>query len=149
MSTRIDCPDGYITFDIQEFNLTEKVASFDYDHTLVKPNHGTFSRNADDWVWLRENIPSILKNLHKEGYSIVIFTNQTKNYKIKQIKNVLETLEIPIRVWIAIDKNLQKPSPFMWNKLNISQTIISLICNYQEKMQSKSAGQVHIFGADH
>ena len=51
MSTRIDCPDGYITFDIQEFNLTEKVASFDYDHTLVKPNHGTFSRNADDWVW--------------------------------------------------------------------------------------------------
>ena len=25
MSTRIDCPDGYITFDIQEFNLTEKV----------------------------------------------------------------------------------------------------------------------------
>jgi len=123
MSTRIDCPDGYITFDIQEFNLTEKVASFDYDHTLVKPNHGTFSRNADDWVWLRENIPSILKNLHKEGYSIVIFTNQTKNYKIKQIKNVLETLEIPIRVWIAIDKNLQKPSPFMWNKLNVSQTI--------------------------
>ena len=80
MSTRIDCPDGYITFDIQEFNLTEKVASFDYDHTLVKPNHGTFSRNADDWVWLRENIPSILKNLHKEGYSIVIFTNKTKNY---------------------------------------------------------------------
>ena len=26
-------------------------------------------------------------------------------------------------MWIAIDKNLQKPSPFMWNKLNISQTI--------------------------
>ena len=84
--------------------MLEQNRALDYDHTLVKPNKGTFSLHKDDWVWLRSQVPSKLKQLHNQGYSIVIFTNQSKSFKIEQIKHT-EILNISIRVYIGISKD--------------------------------------------
>lgn len=114
MVQKINSDNGFITFDIQTFEYREKVAAFDYDHTLVRPNKGTFSLNVDDWVWIRPNVAEVLSNLHNVGHSIVIFTNQSKEFKVEQIKIALSSLDIPIRVYIGVDKRHQKPEKKMW-----------------------------------
>ncbi len=115
--------DGYLTFNINKFNFRKKVAAFDYDHTLVTPKKNTFSLNIDDWKWLRENVPNVLNNLYKKGFCIVIFTNQSKTFKVEQIKLCLSTLNIPIKVYIGIDKNKQKPNNFLWNHFELNKTV--------------------------
>ena len=56
-----------------------KIASFDMDHTLIKPKgKNKFPKSRTDWKWMWDNntVPTKLKQLHKNGYQIVIFTNQ-------------------------------------------------------------------------
>jgi bifunctional polynucleotide phosphatase/kinase len=103
---------------LNKYRFRNKIAAFDYDWTLVKPkSNGTFPKNIDDWEWLRPNVPDILKNYYKNGYSIMVFTNQSKFWKIDQIKLVLDTLKIPIIVAIATDKSEYKPNPQMFNDI--------------------------------
>ena len=76
-----------------KFRFRKKMAAFDYDHTLVKPTSGpVFSQKIDDWQWLRPNVKNVLIGYYQRGYSIVIFTNQSRKFKTAQIKLVLDTL---------------------------------------------------------
>ena len=101
MVNKLHSDEGYINFDILNYEDREKIAAFDYDHTLVKPNKGTFSLNVDDWIWLRSTVVEKILHLYDSGYGIVIFTNQSKEFKIEQIKNVLNTLKIPLKVFFS------------------------------------------------
>lgn len=96
-----------------------KMAAFDYDWTLVCPTNGkTFPTEIDDWKFLYSNIPKILKKYHDEGYMIVIFTNQTKEWKREQVINVMKTLNIPIFIPLGnyqFNKDEGKPSPTIFN----------------------------------
>ena len=40
-------------------------------------------------MYIRENVRQIIQKLYRQGYSIVIFTNQFKKFKSEQIKNAL------------------------------------------------------------
>jgi len=104
-----------------EFNsvqMKSKIAAFDYDWTLVSPKDGkTFPSNVEDWQWLYPNIPDELKRLNDEGFSIVIFTNQSKDWKVLQIQTVAASLEIPIFVVIARQKCDYKPNPILYDVL--------------------------------
>jgi bifunctional polynucleotide phosphatase/kinase len=116
MTSKIESDEGFITFDLGDFKHRPKVASFDYDHTLVVPKKGTFSKSIDDWQWIRPNVPEIVKRFHyKDGFCVVIFTNQSKKIKVDQIKKVLSLLKIPIRVYIGVSTKYKKPSPNMWH----------------------------------
>lgn len=89
----------------------KRIAAFDYDWTLVRPKtSGTFPKNVDDWQWLMPSVPETLAALYKKGFMIVIFTNQSKDWKEQQILKALEPLEIPMFVAIARDKADYKPS---------------------------------------
>lgn len=104
---------------LNNFRHRKKVASFDYDWTLVKPKSGgTFPKDVNDWEWLRKDIPKIIKSYYEKGYSILIFTNQSKVWKVDQIRNVLKTLDIPCYISIATDKQHYKPSKLMFNRYN-------------------------------
>lgn len=108
---------------IGSFRNRMKLACFDYDHTLVKPkNNRVFPINKDDWTWLRPNVPSILKNYYKRGYSIVIITNQSKQFKVEQISYVLSTLKIPCLALIGLTKEQQKPNPYMFGLVRKPKT---------------------------
>jgi bifunctional polynucleotide phosphatase/kinase len=104
-----------------EFNreqMKAKIAAFDYDWTLVSPKDGkTFPSNVEDWQWLYPNIPDELKRLNDEGFSVVIFTNQSKDWKVLQIQTVAASLEIPIFVVIARQKCDYKPNPILYDVL--------------------------------
>jgi bifunctional polynucleotide phosphatase/kinase len=103
-----------MTLNIYNINnpvICNKMASFDYDWTLVNPKGGKiFPSSIDDWQWLYPNIPTIIKQYHDDGYMIVVFSNQSKPWKYEQIQMVMKELNIPLFIVIATDKKLYKPN---------------------------------------
>lgn len=109
-----------LKLNTQNINLKSfsKIASFDYDHTLVRPlENRKFPKDENDYMWLLPTIPDVLQNLYSEGYLVVIFTNQSKEWKKKHITNSLSVLQIPILVMIAFDEKLYKPNKHLFNSL--------------------------------
>ena len=98
------------------FEFRPKMAGFDYDWTLVRPkNELSFPKDENDWEWLYTKIPSVLEQLYKDGYMIVLFTNQSKKWKHNHIKNAITTLKFPVIVVIATEKDDYKPNIEMFN----------------------------------
>lgn len=113
-----------------------KVAAFDFDDTLVTTKSGnTFSRGSDDWKWWHATVPRRLKQLHSEGYVLVIMSNQgavklhsnpktlksdmqsLQKFKGK-VTAVLNTLDLPITMYAATGKDtFRKPRSGMWEQL--------------------------------
>ena len=103
--------------EIKKPRFRSRIAMFDYDWTLVKPKSGgTFPKDIDDWVWLRENVPEVIKKYYQQGFGIYIFTNQSKEWKKTQIQKALETLDIPLTIWIADKKEYYKPDLYLYNE---------------------------------
>ena len=77
------------------------LAIFDFDHTLVKPLDGsTFPRNAADWQWLRPSVPGVLRRF-AETHLVCVVTDQSKPWKLDQIRDALESLGIPALVVVG------------------------------------------------
>lgn len=96
---------------INNASLRSKMAAFDYDWTLVNPQEGkTFPKSLDDWEWFSPNVVRKVCDYYEQGFMIVIFTNQSKPWKVDQIKLVAATLEIPLFIVIATNKNEYKPN---------------------------------------
>lgn len=114
-----------------------KIAAFDLDDTLIKPKKGEnrFVRNTSSHMWWDAAVPSRLKELHNDGYIIVILTNQStislkdnakavqkdtlslKNFK-DQMTNFLSQLDLPISVYAATGNDqYRKPRIGMWTEL--------------------------------
>ncbi len=107
-----------LIYKINEPMIREKMASFDFDWTLVRPKNGkTFPKNIDDWNWLYPNIIDKIKELYNDNYMIVIFTNQSKEWKYEQIKVVAEKLQVPVFISIAYLKEDYKPNRVLYDKL--------------------------------
>jgi len=109
-----DTPD-VVRLTLNNFIFKPKIAAFDYDQTLVKPKStAPFPKDENDWELLHDNIPQIFKYLIDNDYAIVIFTNQSKPWKINHIKNSLSSLNYPLYINCAYKKELHKPNPFMF-----------------------------------
>ena len=103
-------------YTINNAVITEKMASFDYDWTIVNPKDGkTFPSSIDDWEWLYKEVPVKIKKYYEDGYMIVVFTNQSKKWKCDQIQLVMKQLDIPLFLVIARDKSEYKPNPILFN----------------------------------
>ena len=86
-----------VIYKINKPEFRDKVASFDYDWTLVNPKEGkTFPKDINDWEWYSPSVPQKIKEFYENGFMIVIFTNQSKEWKHKQIKIVSRALKVPI-----------------------------------------------------
>ncbi|KAK4551977.1 DNA kinase/phosphatase Pnk1 [Recurvomyces mirabilis] len=113
-----------------------KIAAFDFDDTIVATKSGNrFSKAPDDWRWWHATVPGRLKQLHDDGYAVVIVSNQgavslradTKapkdgmrslnNFKGK-VTAVLNALELPITLYAGTGPDLsRKPRTGMWQQL--------------------------------
>ena len=92
-----------------------KLAIFDFDWTIVKPKEGRkFPKDTDDWQYIRESVPKILQKFAKD-HQIVIITDQSKLWKIDQIKNVITDLGIEITAIIGI--KTKKPDPTLFRSV--------------------------------
>lgn len=127
------CPENAI---LPALTRKTKIASFDLDSTLIKPASGlTFSRNANDWKWWHSSVPGRLEELHKDGYRLVIVSNQggislqaegktaksdrkrLADFKIK-VSSLLHQLDLPISIYAATSRDqYRKPRIGMWHEM--------------------------------
>lgn len=114
----IDPNTDVVEFGSSDFIYTSKLLALDYDHTLVKPKDGkTFPANVADYEMLFATnvVYDTLKEYTDNDYCIVIFTNQSKPWKITQIKNVFrDDIQLPYKCFAGINKTHQKPSSTMF-----------------------------------
>ena len=106
-------------------NDSAKIAAFDMDTTLIIPKSGkTFPQSRNDWRWMFESVPSKLAELHKNGYKVVIISNQNGISKGKTtaatIQGKIMDLEadcgVPLAAVLATaDDDFRKPSPKMFS----------------------------------
>lgn len=96
----------------------KKIAAFDFDGTLVVPKgERPFPKDKDDWQWFHPNVPIRIKEYRERGYTIVVFTNQTKPFKLDMIREALGTLtDIPMTVFVSFKKAADKPNPKMFQE---------------------------------
>ena len=98
------------------------IASFDLDNTLIKTKSGKiFPINSNDYTYSFDNVDKKIKNLIKDGYKIVIFTNQNGiqrgKTKLTDITNKIEKLFPTADYFISIKDDLyRKPMIGMYDK---------------------------------
>eukprot|EP00494_Astrolonche_serrata_P001926 UN01932 len=111
-----------------ESKPSSKICGFDMDWTLIQPKGGKkFPKGRGDWVWWPESKPNVrskLQALHKQGFKIVVLTNQNGIEKGKQdaqeiigkIQDVSNSCGVPFTAMIAGGKDWwRKPSTKGWN----------------------------------
>jgi bifunctional polynucleotide phosphatase/kinase len=89
--------------------MTQKVAAFDFDWTLVKPKEGRqFPKDRADWRWTRPSVPNRLRELVASGeWSLMIITDQTKGWKEDMIADVVAAIGVPVEV--LVHRKIKKP----------------------------------------
>lgn len=111
-----------------------KIAAFDFDGCLAKTSVKRIG--ADAWSLMYPSIPKKLQSLYKEGYKLVIFTNESNidrwknkrqvavDSKIGRLNNFIKQVKVPMQVFIAcgvgsaggkVDDPFRKPNPGMWH----------------------------------
>ncbi|XP_049543987.1 uncharacterized protein F21D5.5 [Anopheles darlingi] len=106
---------------------SSKIAAYDMDGTLIKTKSGNvFPKSIDDWQIAFSEVPGKLKSLHKDGFKLVIFTNQAGIGKGKvriedfrqKIEALLHKLNVPMQVFISTVSGMyRKPRTGMWEVL--------------------------------
>ncbi|XP_072032231.1 bifunctional polynucleotide phosphatase/kinase-like isoform X2 [Amphiura filiformis] len=101
-----------------------KLAGFDIDTTLIVPKSGRkFGTGPSDWK-LMQNVKEKLTAIHKDGFKVILFTNQRgleKGYSTpadfqKKVTAIIKELAIPIQVFVATGENhYRKPYTNMWD----------------------------------
>ncbi|XP_050216531.1 polynucleotide 3'-phosphatase ZDP isoform X2 [Mercurialis annua] len=112
-------------------NGSNKIAAFDFDGCLA--NTSVKRVGADAWKLMYPSIPAKLQSLYKDGYKLVIFTNESNidrwknkrqvavDSKVGRLNNFIRCVNVPIQVFIAcgysigkVEDPFRKPKPGMW-----------------------------------
>ncbi|KAI3901350.1 hypothetical protein MKW92_024665 [Papaver armeniacum] len=109
-----------------------KIAAFDFDGCLADTD--VHRIGADAWSLMSPSIPEKLNSLYRDGYKLVIFTNESNidrwknkrqvaiDSKIGRLQKFIDCVKVPIQVFIACgienggkgEDPFRKPKPGMW-----------------------------------
>lgn len=123
-----DLPQHHVLlFHSEKLEHRPKIAAFDLDGTLITTRSGkVFPVNSADWRILLSTTEARLHSLVKEGYKIVIITNQRGLAKSQsheadfkdKVERVLKTLSVPAQVYVSVGHGFyRKPAPGIWHHL--------------------------------
>lgn len=83
----------------------------------------TFAKDEKDWRWWDPVVPKKIESLHKEGFKIVVFSNQNglnsdkkiNSFKFK-VECILNGIDTPVLFLAAMKKDTyRKPMTSMWD----------------------------------
>ncbi|KAG0144502.1 hypothetical protein CROQUDRAFT_659941 [Cronartium quercuum f. sp. fusiforme G11] len=103
---------------------SSKIAAFDVDGTLIRVKSGKkFPNGQNDWLLWSSSIPKKLKQIHLEGFTILLISNQNfngpkpeKDFE-RKIPQVARALGVPFRIFAAREKDrFRKPLTGMWDE---------------------------------
>ena len=97
------------------------------DGTIITTKSGkVFPKDNSDWQFLYPEVAKKLQDLHKDGFKIVIITNQAgmskghtdvKGWRGK-VADITKKIGIPIQVFVSLGTGIyRKPAPGMWDAL--------------------------------
>ena len=108
-----------------ENKITNKLAIFDLDGTLIQPSSGQkFSSSSTDWEFAFPNVPEVLKGYFSDGYSLIIISNQaglsagkiSLDSLIDKLKSIYSILNLPIQIYFSTEKDsFRKPMTDIWD----------------------------------
>jgi len=104
-------------FNKFEFKNLNKVASFDLDHTIIRPKNGRkLSKGVDDYEIVK-GYKELLIDYHEKNYMIVIFTNNSLSLSdlTQKLTYVFNEIKVPVLVYRGLNK-YRKPSILMFEK---------------------------------
>lgn len=107
---------------------SDRVYGFDLDSTLIVTASGkTFATSRDDWALFDSAVADVLRKLHRDGYALVIFSNQSgiggKFYDeakarmiCGKIDDVIASIGVPMHAFVATaDDRFRKPATALWD----------------------------------
>lgn len=112
----------FVIYKVDGFRHRKMIAGFDLDHTLIKPkSKAVIPKDIDDWQWLKPEVPEVIRGLYKKGYCIMVFTNQTFEWRVQQVKNIIDALGresggIPLKAFILFGADYRKPEKNIWEQ---------------------------------
>jgi bifunctional polynucleotide phosphatase/kinase len=73
------------------------------DDTIIRVKSGAkFAKNATDWIFWHESVPKKMQELEKDGFKIVIFTNQlgvsTGKSNINDLKKKIQDISKEMKI---------------------------------------------------
>lgn len=114
----------------------QRIAAFDLDDTLIAPSvGGKWNRSASDWRWWHDTVPTKLRDLHAQGFRLILLSNQgAVNLKDdpkllakdsvslmrfkSQLSVILDQLDLPITIYAATGQDeYRKPRTGMWKEM--------------------------------
>ncbi|XP_033117514.1 uncharacterized protein F21D5.5-like [Anneissia japonica] len=115
---------------------SSKIAGFDLDYTLIRPKSGKkWPTGPKDWEFMNDEIKPKLKQVQRDGYKVVIFTNQRgiekqhtdANHFKEKCEAIISSLSIPIQVIVATTEgHFRKPSTELWEIMQKNNTGIKV-----------------------
>jgi bifunctional polynucleotide phosphatase/kinase len=103
------------------------IAAFDMDWTLICPRDGRrFPLDLEDWQWLRPSVPVRVREIAKD-HRIVIVTDQSKPWRLRQIMAVIDALDVPVT---AIVGGVTKKPSTTWVRQALGPTDAERIAFY-------------------
>ncbi len=120
-----------LIYTSKEISTSGHIAGFDLDWTLVRTMRGKFPKDVDDITMLPNRI-SVLKELGRRGFTIVIFTNQKSTnenkvqFNLERVTIGIRLIDIPVIVLMAVGDDIyRKPQTGMWSVLKQMITVKS------------------------
>lgn len=128
-----------------------KIAAFDMDGTLIRPSNGqAHSKTCSDWEWWDPTVKDTLEGLHRDGFQIVVLSNQkgisVGKVEVETLKSkigsMLSQLNIPVSFFLASKADVyRKPNRGMWDLVldmflasdrTYSSTEVDTLVNWEE-----------------
>ena len=115
--------DGYAIYGPGCILEGKVLFGFDLDHTIIRPQVGTFYKGVTDWEFV-PGMDGVLKTLSRVGV-VALFTNQggvaagktTIAEVVARIDAVMKKVGVEFLAFMALSPQYRKPSPMLFREL--------------------------------
>lgn len=112
---------GIETIKESTSSATAPAACLDVDGTLIRTKTGgPFAKHRHDWCFAYDNVPQKLAELGRNGFRLILMTNQFQAFKLETIRHVMRHMKdkhgVRMDAYVAFAKQKKKPNIDMYRE---------------------------------